>query len=192
MKKNVNESQITMIRELPVLRSFSVRVNLGGRTGVEVIDRRHHKDQVANRWEMQMQRLMIATVLALLVPLQASAMDSLSQLTWKNRIALVFGAAGEARLERQLAEFTRSDAALADRDMVVVRVTEETAQAVYGSIGNLDAAELRRQADIAPGEFQVVLIGKDGGAKLKSGEFVDSEALFGLIDRMPMRRAEQD
>jgi hypothetical protein len=192
MKENVNESQSAVIRGLPVMRSFSVRVNLGGRTGVELIDRHHRRDQVGNRWEMQMQRFVIAAMLAVLVPLQASAMDSLSQLTWKNRIALVFGAAGEVRLERQLAEFTRSDAALADRDMVVVRVTEETAEAVFGSIGNLDAAELRRQADIAPAEFQVVLIGKDGGAKLKSGEFVDSEALFGLIDRMPMRRAEQD
>lgn len=139
-----------------------------------------------------MRSFMMAAVLSLLVPLQVFAMDSLSQLTWKNRIALVFGTAGEARLERQLAEFTRSDAALAERDMVVVRVTEETAEAVYGSIGNLDAAELRLQAGVAPGEFQVVLIGKDGGAKLKSGEFVDSEALFGLIDRMPMRRAEQN
>lgn len=141
---------------------------------------------------MQMHRFMIAAVLSLLVPLQVSAMDSLSQLTWKNRIALVFGAAGDARLEQQLEEFAGADAALADRDMVVVRVTEDSAEAVYGSIGNLDAAEIRRQADIAPGEFQVVLVGKDGGAKLKSGEFVDGEALFALIDRMPMRRAEQD
>jgi hypothetical protein len=157
-------------------------------------DRRAHrqKDKVESRWEMQMRSFKLAAVLVLLVPLQVSAMDSLSQLTWKNRIALVFGAAGETRLERQLAEFTRSNEALADRDMVVVGVTEDSAKAVYGSIGNLDADELRRRAGVAPGEFQVVLIGKDGGAKLKSGEFVDSQALFGLIDRMPMRRAEQD
>jgi hypothetical protein len=135
---------------------------------------------------------MIAVVLALLVPLQVFAMDSLSQFTWKNRIALVFGAAGDARLEQQLKEFAGADAALADRDMVVLRVTEETAEAVYGSIGPVSAAELRQEAGIAPGAFQVVLIGKDGGAKLKSGEFVSREALFGLIDGMPMRRAGHD
>lgn len=139
-----------------------------------------------------MTRFLLAAGLALSIPLQALAMDSLSQLTWKKRIALIFGTAGETRLEQQVTELMGSGADLADRDMVVVKVTGDRAEAVYGDIGDLSADRLRQNAGVAKGEFQVVLIGKDGGSKLKTGEFVDRSALFGLIDRMPMRRAEQN
>jgi hypothetical protein len=38
--------------------------------------------------------------------------------------------------------------------------------------------------------FRVRLIGKDGGVKLDAASPIPSEALFTLIDAMPMRRAE--
>lgn len=39
-------------------------------------------------------------------------------------------------------------------------------------------------------EFAVVLIGHDGGEKLRSGGPISAEELFGKIDEMPMRRRE--
>ena len=36
----------------------------------------------------------------------------------------------------------------------------------------------------------MVLVGKDGGAKLRTAEVPDLDALFDLIDGMPMRIAE--
>ena len=39
--------------------------------------------------------------------------------------------------------------------------------------------------------FEIVLIGKDGGEKLRQGQVLSSEKLFGLIDAMPMRQAER-
>lgn len=38
--------------------------------------------------------------------------------------------------------------------------------------------------------FRICLVGKDGGVKFARREFVDAATLFGLIDAMPMRRAE--
>ncbi|MEO0899051.1 MAG: DUF4174 domain-containing protein [Bacteroidota bacterium] len=38
--------------------------------------------------------------------------------------------------------------------------------------------------------FQVVLIGKDGGVKLKKNQAIDIQDIFDLIDSMPMRQAE--
>ncbi|MCF2489231.1 DUF4174 domain-containing protein [Dyadobacter sp. CY347] len=38
--------------------------------------------------------------------------------------------------------------------------------------------------------FTFLLIGRDGGEKLRSNEVVSPEKLFGLIDAMPMRRNE--
>ncbi len=40
------------------------------------------------------------------------------------------------------------------------------------------------------GPFEVVLLGKDGGAKLRSDKVVTAGALAALIDAMPMRREE--
>jgi hypothetical protein len=40
-----------------------------------------------------------------------------------------------------------------------------------------------------PAETVVLLIGKDGTLKSRSSD-LDLEAMFGLIDQMPMRRAE--
>ncbi|WP_390920454.1 DUF4174 domain-containing protein [Neorhizobium turbinariae] len=39
--------------------------------------------------------------------------------------------------------------------------------------------------------MHAVLVGKDGGIKLKTTEALDASDLFGLIDRMPMRQNEK-
>jgi len=45
---------------------------------------------------------------------------------------------------------------------------------------------------VQAGTFQVLLIGKDGGVKLRSSGPVSMKDLFGLIDSMPMRQQEMD
>lgn len=49
---------------------------------------------------------------------------------------------------------------------------------------------LRERYGIAEGQFAVILIGKDGGEKLRRLEHVPIETIFALIDTMPMRRRE--
>ena len=56
-----------------------------------------------------------------------------------------------------------------------------------------DAAPERQgalRARFAPEGFLLVLIGKDGGGKLATEEVTPNEALFALVDAMPMRRRE--
>ena len=48
----------------------------------------------------------------------------------------------------------------------------------------------QKQLDLNEDVFSVILIGKDGGVKLRSAEPVSAEAIFGLIDGMPMRQRE--
>lgn len=40
------------------------------------------------------------------------------------------------------------------------------------------------------GEFSIVLIGKDGGEKLRRNSLLTTRELFSMVDVMPMRRAE--
>jgi hypothetical protein len=66
---------------------------------------------------------------------------------------------------------------LVERDIVVLSDTDPA-----------DQAPLRRLFG-AEG-FEVLLIGKDGGLKLRQGEPIGVDALFAVIDAMPMRRQE--
>jgi hypothetical protein len=53
-----------------------------------------------------------------------------------------------------------------------------------------DGAEVRQSYRVSPGEFAVILVGKDGGEKLRFHGTVTWDRLRGTIDAMPMRQCE--
>lgn len=96
---------------------------------------------------------------------------------WKKRLVLVFyEAEDEARVRDQRAALN-DDAGLSDRDVLV--------------FGYRDDAAMRQRVRVAQRGFAVVLIGKDGGVKVRRTEPVSSKELYRIIDAMPMRKAEQ-
>jgi hypothetical protein len=85
---------------------------------------------------------------------------------WKHRVLLIdTPATTAAEYQTQAAALLTAWAGLIERDLHLV--TRANAAA-----------------------FRIRLIGKDGGEKLDSSAPVSAEALFALIDAMPMRRAE--
>ncbi|OCJ43149.1 hypothetical protein A6U92_20215 [Agrobacterium rubi] len=104
---------------------------------------------------------------------------------------VVFGKTEDAKVQTQIETIREQEAELADRDMVVLHVTADNVTPIFGSAGGLDAKTLTREARANGKAFEAVLIGKDGGIKLRSDDVVGSLALFDLIDRMPMRQAGQ-
>ena len=57
----------------------------------------------------------------------------------------------------------------------------------------IDTSQARRllsEFGIGANTFSAVLIGKDGGEKLRVNEVPDLRAIFAVIDGMPMRSAE--
>ncbi len=137
-----------------------------------------------------MKRYIIAAT-ATLTATQVFAMDSLSQFEWKNRVLLIFGNSGDLSLERQIDVLESQSAELADRDLVVLHASGDDVRTIYGDAPRIDGARLRAEADVSDDAFQTILVGKDGGVKLRSDKVVSSPEIFGLIDRMPMRRAGQ-
>lgn len=81
--------------------------------------------------------------------------------------------------------------ALFEWDMVVLQVSDGSVRTVHGAGTAVDAERLKREADVDGQGFQAALVGKDGGIKLRSDQVVGDVEIFGLIDRMPMRRAGQ-
>lgn len=122
-----------------------------------------------------MHRFCLSTVLALWpamapadtargpAPLQA---DTLAALRWQARPVVVLGP------EAQVADLQAHAEQLAEREVVIL--TDG-----YGADALRDGQG-----------FQVLLIGKDGGIKMRSARPVAAEDILSLIDSMPMRQQE--
>ena len=54
-----------------------------------------------------------------------------------------------------------------------------------------DAAALRRAFNVKAGDFKVVLVGKDGAEKHRTGGIVDPSHLLGLVDGVPLQQRDK-
>lgn len=123
----------------------------------------------------------------------ANGPEPLKKHLWKDRVVLLFSESDACpSLQLQRALLTEETEEVTDRDLVVYQVLPNT---VLGPDRQpLPKADqswfcttyLKEGLD----GFTFLLIGKDGTVKLEKNEPVAMSQLFGLIDGMPMRRAE--
>ena len=136
---------------------------------------------------------MIRILFCLLVSMSSQITwgQDLDALRWKNRVILLMANEPESdRYAAQLRELNSDLDGLKERKIIVFRVEPER----YGE-GMQDDNWLKREnklADIGKSDlgFECILIGLDGGIKLRESTVVSLSDLFALIDRMPMRRRE--
>ena len=122
----------------------------------------------------------LLTCVALAVSLSIMNAKNLHELRWKERVLLIYAPEGsEKLLGRQEALLRLHDVKLTERDVtqMVVRAPAEN-------------IEIAKRFKLSGAGFTVILIGKDGGEKLRSHEIVIPETLSRLIDSMPMRQEE--
>lgn len=107
------------------------------------------------------------------------ATANLERYQWQSRPLVIFAPSPQdARYQQQIALLKQNPAALAERDIVVL---SDTDPAQHG----------RLRSELNPRGFEVVLVGKDGGMKMRETEPLTAEILFSTIDKMPMRRINQ-
>ncbi len=107
--------------------------------------------------------------------------DPLARYRGSARVILAFApAADDQRLVEQRRQFEAMGKGARERDLVFVEV-------VAGAAG---ADPLRHRFGLPAGVFRVVLVGKDGGAKLGSQVPLGAAQLYPVIDAMPMRQEE--
>ncbi len=118
--------------------------------------------------------------------------QNLSEHQWRDRVLLVFAPAPDHdSLTRQLSILTKNRAGVTDRDLVIYQFFPDRGIAPDGTpIPTKKTDQWFHQFRVEKGQFAVLLIGKDGAEKLRREQVVARETLFGLIDSMPMRRAE--
>ncbi len=128
-----------------------------------------------------------------------SELVGLHQYRWHNRLIVIFAPSpDDPRYLEQHGSFNRvKESDMAGRDLLVFScfpfsgILESYAQEPERqTFGARAADDLRKTFGVKLDEFQVVLVGKDGGEKRRSGVFLAAEELLEQIDSMPMRQRE--
>jgi hypothetical protein len=116
----------------------------------------------------------------------------LMEYQWKNRLILLFASSsGEPEYLKLKEDLCRREEEVVDRDLLVFHILETGATKLGNSHLSESAGDsLREKFSITSGTITVLLIGKDGGVKLRREAGVELEEIFSLIDTMPMRQRE--
>jgi hypothetical protein len=134
---------------------------------------------------------LILVGLTVWTPRDTLSMD-LTQFQWKNRLLFIFAEDANHPLFKNLqSQILAQKAEVDDRDLIVFEVpTNGPVQMGTTNLDRQQADSLRNHFDLPSDTFSLILIGKDGGIKLKRSDQVDLTEVFGLIDSMPMRQRE--
>ncbi|RBW46611.1 hypothetical protein DS885_07535 [Psychromonas sp. B3M02] len=116
---------------------------------------------------------------------QAENLNNISELMWKNRVILLLSSDDDKRNQQLFAKYKE---AVIDRDLVWF-IVQDT-QVISNYQGGISMQFVERTKDTFPlNKYRVLLIGKDGGIKLRAQQ-LDITELISTIDSMPMRQQE--
>lgn len=113
---------------------------------------------------------------------------------WEDRVILLFASDfQQTALIKQLDLFKENPEGLMERKLVVYQITPNAIK--KNGVDFFDKKnnkQLFKKYGLKKDEFTFVLIGLDGGEKMRATKIVSLNKLFGKIDRMPMRRSEMN
>ncbi|WP_339649496.1 DUF4174 domain-containing protein [uncultured Salegentibacter sp.] len=116
--------------------------------------------------------------------------QDLSKHQWKDRLILIIAEEKNEKFQQQLIQLQNHKNGLDDRKLVVYQILPETYSTGFKEENWKNSNELFQKYKDKKSEFQVLLIGLDGGKKLEETEILSTEKLFNTIDSMPMRQSE--
>ncbi|MGB3775086.1 MAG: DUF4174 domain-containing protein [Leeuwenhoekiella sp.] len=127
-----------------------------------------------------------------LFAMHAAAQQDFSKYKWRNRI-LLFSATSlkDDTFTQQYKLFLDNQKKLDDRNLILFTLIKgRIYDKELNAVSNYDISALRKKYDLPPSFNGLVLIGKDGGTKLKKNYNIDPRLIFESIDQMPMRQKE--
>ncbi len=129
-------------------------------------------------------------LLAVLLTSTTTMAQNIDSFKWKNRIVLLKDSHfNSVKLQEQLKALQSNLEKLHDRDILIFVLTDEAVFDTLKSKTKLQPLLIIEEFGLK--DFQgLILIGKDGGLKLKDSFVVSPSTICNLIDSMPMRRAE--
>ena len=116
---------------------------------------------------------------------------TLAALRYSQRPLLIFAASpDDPQLQIQLRTLQQHAQDVAERDVAVIALPFRTPSPTASTLTEADAEIARHRFNVAPTDFTVILLGKDGGEKLRSRKPLTIDKLRDIIDAMPGRQDE--
>lgn len=141
-------------------------------------------------------RTFIATIVSILISSSGTASAKngveLGDYLWKKRPLLLFAPSPNSPVYRPVPDSLSAHLEqIHDRHMVIIEVFQNGLVRIDGKSDSRHTAEsFRQQFSAKKGELTAILVGKDGGLKLRQKGSLDLGEIFSLIDTMPMRQQE--
>lgn len=136
-------------------------------------------------------KIQVSLIMTMMIFSQFATAQKLKDFKWENRIIVVFaGDPVSDDFSTQVAALESSLPELSERKLLLLKVNGHRITDQYDNSYNATLHEELRKLKNSGEGFEIVLIGLDGGVKLRKTEVVKQSKIFGLIDTMPMRRAE--
>lgn len=134
---------------------------------------------------------LFSTLLFLFMSTHISA-QNLNHHRWENRLILILTNDTSApEYQKQIDEFKSQQKGMDERKLMVYHITPNQYRTGLKENNNWKkSTDLYSQFNKGKKDFEVILIGLDGGIKLRQDELLTCQKLFSTIDVMPMRRAE--
>ena len=112
--------------------------------------------------------------------------------TWKNRVLLVFtDDLNNPLYKNQIIELQGHENELKARKLIVYQIQKSAYKLGLSKKNDWQKSTLKQEAyKKSEAAFEILLIGLDGGIKLRETNLITCEALFSVIDVMPMRKSE--
>ena len=135
----------------------------------------------------------LATVIAwsIVSDRDVQSMD-LGQYKWKNRLLFIFAPDDGHSLLRNLeSDIAAQPGEVSERDLIVFKIIKNGPSLMAET--RLDpqrAANIRAKFKASDQRFTCILVGKDGGVKLRTNDQIRLQDIFERIDAMPMRQQE--
>lgn len=113
---------------------------------------------------------------------------------WENRLLLIFSPTiTNARFDDIYKAVQQNQPEVHDRDLKVFYLIKNGQSSVDGNnINKETASAIREKYVITDDEVTLILIGKDGGEKLRQRNDISLNEIFNRIDQIPMRKAEME
>lgn len=110
---------------------------------------------------------------------------------WKNRVLILLTKDAEnTEYGNQLTEFNGELINFNERKLVVYHVTPASYKVGLNTTTKPISSMLYTKYKKTKSDFEVILIGLDGGIKLRQDSILTKQKLYTLIDSMPMRKNE--
>lgn len=136
-----------------------------------------------------MRAVTLLLALAMTAPAQPHHV-TLASLRDHKRVLLLFANGNNQQAEAQLSIAAQHAAEFKDRDLILVGVEGSDPAVPTALLTSSEEREARKRFQVAPGSFTIILLGKDGGEKLRSHTAFAWSTLQNTIDAMPMRQDE--